>query len=102
MFGSQFPGVVGMFAALLILLALPWLDRSKVKSIRYRSWPYKVALGVFVISFITLGWLGMEPVTPTNSILVRVFTVLYFGFFILMPWLTSIGKTKPVPERTTE
>jgi ubiquinol-cytochrome c reductase cytochrome b subunit len=101
MFGSQFPGVVGMFAALLILLALPWLDRSKVKSIRYRSWPYKVALGVFVISFITLGWLGMEPVTKTNFILARVFTVTYFGFFILMPWFTSIGKTKEVPKRVT-
>ncbi|VVH58490.1 Ubiquinol--cytochrome c reductase, cytochrome B subunit (EC [uncultured Gammaproteobacteria bacterium] len=100
--GSQFPGVVGMFSALLILLALPWLDRSKVKSIRYRSWPYKVALGVFVVSFITLGWLGMEPVTKTNSILARVFTVTYFGFFILMPWFTSIGKTKEVPKRVTE
>jgi ubiquinol-cytochrome c reductase cytochrome b subunit len=53
----------------------------------------KVALGVFVVSFITLGWLGMEPVTKTNSILARVFTVTYFGFFILMPWFTSIGKT---------
>jgi ubiquinol-cytochrome c reductase cytochrome b subunit len=102
MFNSQFPGVVGMFSALLILLALPWLDRSKVKSIRYRSWPYKVALGVFVVSFITLGWLGMEPVTKTNSILARVFTVIYFGFFILMPWFTSIGKTKEVPKRVTE
>ncbi|MDC9714575.1 MAG: cytochrome b N-terminal domain-containing protein [Gammaproteobacteria bacterium] len=102
MFGSQFPGVVGMFAALLILLALPWLDRSKVKSIRYRSYPYKIALGVFVVSFITLGWLGMEPVTPVNAILARVFTILYFGFFILMPWFTSIGKTKQVPERVTE
>ena len=101
MFNSQFPGVVGMFSALLILLALPWLDRSKVKSIRYRSWPYKVALGVFVVSFITLGWLGMEPVTKTNSILARVFTVTYFGFFILMPWFTSIGKTKEVPKRVT-
>ena len=102
MFGSQFPGVVGMFAALLILLALPWLDRSKVKSIRYRSWPYKVALGIFVLSFIVLGWLGMEPVTPINALLARVFTVTYFGFFILMPWFTSIGKTKEVPARLTE
>ncbi|CAC9437004.1 Ubiquinol--cytochrome c reductase, cytochrome B subunit [Bathymodiolus heckerae thiotrophic gill symbiont] len=102
MFGSQFPGVVGMFAALLILLALPWLDRSKVKSIRYRSYPYKIALGVFVLSFVILGWLGMEKVTPVNSILARVFTVTYFGFFILMPWFTSIGKTKQVPERVTE
>lgn len=101
MFGSQFPGVVGMFAALLILLALPWLDRSKVKSIRYRSAPYKYALGVFVISFIYLGYLGMQPVTPTNALLARVFTVTYFGFFILMPWFTSIGETKQVPERVT-
>ncbi|SMN15394.1 Ubiquinol--cytochrome c reductase, cytochrome B subunit [uncultured Candidatus Thioglobus sp.] len=101
-FGSQFPGVVGMFAALLILLALPWLDRSKVKSIRYRSYPYKIALGVFVLSFVILGWLGMEKVTPVNTILARVFTATYFGFFILMPWFTSIGKTKQVPERVTE
>ncbi len=102
MFGSQFPGVVGMFAALLILIALPWLDRSSVKSIRYRSWPYKVALGVFVISFVVLGYLGMQPVTPINALLARVFTVTYFGFFILMPWFTSIGKIKPVPTRVTE
>ncbi|CAB5495104.1 cytochrome b [Bathymodiolus thermophilus thioautotrophic gill symbiont] len=101
MFGSQFPGVVGMFAALLILLALPWLDRSKVKSIRYRSAPYKYALGVFVISFVYLGYLGMQPVTPMNALLARVFTVTYFGFFILMPWFTSIGKTKEVPKRVT-
>ncbi|QKQ24593.1 cytochrome b N-terminal domain-containing protein [Candidatus Ruthia endofausta] len=101
MFGSQFPGVVGMFAALLILIALPWLDRSSVKSIRHRSWPYKVALGVFVISFVVLGYLGMQPVTPINALLARVFTVTYFGFFILMPWFTSIGKTKPVPTRVT-
>ena len=101
MFGSQFPGVVGMFAALLILLALPWLDRSKVKSIRYRSAPYKYALGIFVVSFIYLGYLGMQPVTPTNALLARVFTITYFGFFILMPWFTSIGKTKEVPKRVT-
>ncbi|CAC9585655.1 Ubiquinol-cytochrome C reductase, cytochrome B subunit (EC 1.10.2.2) [uncultured Gammaproteobacteria bacterium] len=102
MFGSQLPGVLAMFAALLILVALPWLDRSKVKSIRYRSWPYKVALGIFVVSFIVLGWLGMQAVTPLYSLMAQIFTALYFAFFILMPWFTSIGKTKPVPERTTE
>ncbi len=102
MFGSQFPGVVGMFASLLILIALPWLDRSKVKSIRYRSLPYKIALGIFVISFIILGYLGMQPVTPINALLARVFTLTYFGFFILMPWFTSIGKTKSLPIRVTE
>ncbi len=102
MFGSQLPGVLAMFAALLILIALPWLDRSKVKSIRYRSWPYKVALTIFVITFIVLGWLGMQAVTPLYSLMAQIFTALYFAFFILMPWFTSIGKTKPVPERTTE
>ena len=101
MFGSQFPGVLAMGAAILILFALPWLDRSPVKSIRYRSTIYKWVLGVFVISFIMLGWLGVQPVTPLNALLARVFTALYFAFFILMPWYTSIGKTKEVPERVT-
>jgi ubiquinol-cytochrome c reductase cytochrome b subunit len=102
MFGSQLPGVLAMFSALLILIALPWLDRSKVKSIRYRSWPYKVALGIFAFTFVMLGWLGMQAVTPLYSLMAQIFTALYFAFFILMPWFTSIGKTKPVPERTTE
>jgi len=102
MFGSQFPGVLAMGASLLILFFLPWLDRSPVKSIRYRSPIYRWVLGVFVVSFVMLGWLGMEPVTPLNVFLARVFTILYFAFFILMPWYTSIGKTKEVPERLTE
>jgi len=102
MFGSQFPGVLAMGASLLILFFLPWLDRSPVKSIRYRSPIYKWVLGVFVVSFVMLGWLGMEPVTPLNVFLARFFTALYFAFFILMPWYTSIGKTKEVPERLTE
>ena len=101
MFGSQFPGVLAMGAAILILFALPWLDRSPVKSIRYRSPIYKWVLGVFVVSFIMLGWLGVQPVTPLNALLARVFTALYFAFFILMPWYTSIGKTKEIPERVT-
>ena len=101
MFGSQFPGVLAMGASLLILFFLPWLDRSPVKSIRYRSPVYKWVLGVFVVSFVMLGWLGMQPVTPLNVFLARVFTVLYFAFFILMPWYTSIGKTKEAPERLT-
>ena len=102
MFGSQFPGVLAMGASLLILFFLPWLDRSPVKSIRYRSPIYKWVLGVFVVSFVMLGWLGIQPVTPLNVFLARFFTVLYFAFFILMPWYTSIGKTKEVPERLTE
>ena len=102
MFGSQFPGVLAMGASLLILFFLPWLDRSPVKSIRYRSPIYRWVLGVFVVSFVMLGWLGMQSVTPLNVFLARVFTVLYFAFFLLMPWYTSIGKTKEVPERLTE
>ena len=102
LFGSQFPGVLAMGAALLIFFALPWLDRSPVKSIRYRSSIYKWALGSFVISFVMLGWLGVQPVTPLNALLARIFTALYFAFFILMPWYTSIGKTKEVPTRVTE
>ena len=101
MFGSQFPGVLAMGLSLLILFFLPWLDRSPVKSIRYRSPIYKWVLGIFVVSFVILGWLGMEPVTPLNVFLARFFTVLYFAFFILMPWYTSIGKTKETPDRLT-
>jgi len=102
LFGSQFPGVLAMGAAIFIFFALPWLDRSPVKSIRYRSPYYKWALGTFVISFVMLGWLGLKPVTPTYALLGRIFTVLYFAYFVLMPWYTSIGKTKQVPERVTE
>ena len=100
MFGSQFPGVFFMFASIFILIFLPWLDRSPVKSIRYRSKPYTWALAIFVISFIMLGWLGMQPVTPLNSILAKIGTILYFAFFILMPWYTSLGNPKDVPKRT--
>ena len=102
MFGSQFPGVLAMFAAILIFFALPWLDRSPVKSIRYRSPIYKWALGIFVVSFVMLGWLGLKPVTPIYALLGRIATALYFAYFILMPWYTSIGKTKEVPTRVTE
>ena len=102
LFGSQFPGVLAMFAALLVFFFLPWLDRSPVKSIRYRSPIYKWILGVFVISFIMLGWLGVKPVTPLYVLLARIFTALYFAFFILMPWYSALGKTKEVPERVTE
>ncbi len=102
LFGSQFPGVLAMFAALGVFFLLPWLDRSPVKSIRYRSPIYKWILGTFVVSFIVLGWLGVQPVTPLYALLARIFTTLYFAFFILMPWFSTLGKTKKVPERVTE
>ena len=89
-----------LFAIAVVLpVFLPWLDRSRVRSIRYRGWMYKTALTTFVISFVMLGWLGLQAATPTYVIMARFFSVLYFLFFLLMPWYTSIDKTKPVPER---
>jgi ubiquinol-cytochrome c reductase cytochrome b subunit len=92
-------GAMTMGAAVLLPMLLPWLDRSRVKSIRYRGWYYKSALTVFTVSFLMLGWLGTQPATGFYVTLARVFTVLYFGFFLLMPYYTVIDKTKPVPER---
>jgi ubiquinol-cytochrome c reductase cytochrome b subunit len=102
MFGSQFPGVVVMFAAILIMFFLPWLDRSPVKSIRYKGSLSQIAIGVFAVSFIVLAWLGLEPATPAKTMLAQIFTVLYFLFFLLMPIYSKIDKTKPVPERVTK
>jgi ubiquinol-cytochrome c reductase cytochrome b subunit len=98
---DKFLGVVGMGAAIVMLFLLPWLDRSPVKSVRYRGLLFKGALGVFVVSFIALGWLGTQPATPTLTMFARIFSVLYFAFFLLMPIYTRLDKTKPVPERVT-
>jgi ubiquinol-cytochrome c reductase cytochrome b subunit len=92
-------GVILMGAAVLLPLFLPWLDRCKVKSIRYRGAIYKGALAAFVVSFIVLGYLGVQPATGLYTLLARIFTVVYFAFFLLMPFYTKIEKTKPVPER---
>jgi len=101
MFGSQFPGVVAMGLSIVLLFFLPWLDRGKVKSIRYRGPIYKIALALFVVAFVGLGYLGLLPATPIATIFAQVFSVIYFLFFLLMPWYTSIDKTKPEPERVT-
>ncbi|MHB1400971.1 MAG: cytochrome b [Thiobacillus sp.] len=101
LFGSQFPGVVAMGMSIVVLFFLPWLDRSKVKSIRYRGPIYKIMLALFVVSFIGLGYLGLLPVSPVATTFARIFSVIYFLFFLLMPWYTSIDKTKPEPERVT-
>ncbi|MDP2155639.1 MAG: cytochrome b, partial [Sulfuricella sp.] len=101
MFGSQFPGVIAMGVAVVIIFFLPWLDRSPAKSIRYRGPIYKTALTLFVISFVGLGYLGMLPVTPLYTLLSQILTTVYFGFFLLMPWYSKIDKCKPVPERVT-
>jgi ubiquinol-cytochrome c reductase cytochrome b subunit len=89
-----------LFAMAVVLpVFLPWLDRCRVRSIRYRGWMYKTALTVFVITFVTLGWLGLQAATPTYVLLARIFSVLYFAFFLLMPFYTAMDKTKPEPDR---
>ncbi|MEQ8232039.1 MAG: cytochrome bc complex cytochrome b subunit [Gammaproteobacteria bacterium] len=94
-------GVIFMGLATMLFFALPWLDRSQVKSIRYRGTMYKSALGIFVISFLILGYLGLLPPTPARTAVAQVCTILYFLFFFLMPIYTKLDKTKPVPERVT-
>jgi ubiquinol-cytochrome c reductase cytochrome b subunit len=92
-------GVFFMGFAIVLFFFLPWLDRSPVKSIRYRGWIYKTALTIFVISFIILGYVGTRPPEGLYKTLAQVCTILYFAFFFLMPWYTKIDKTKPVPDR---
>ena len=101
MFSSQFPGVIAMGMAIVVMFLLPWLDRSPVKSIRYRGALYKWALALFVVAFIVLSYLGTQSVSDTKTWLARIFSVIYFAFFILMPWYTRMDKTKPEPERVT-
>jgi ubiquinol-cytochrome c reductase cytochrome b subunit len=92
-------GVLLMGAAVLSLYCLPWLDRSKVRSIRYRGWIFKSFLVAFAASFLTLGYIGMQPADATLTTVARGLVVVYFAFFLLMPWYTRIDPTKPVPER---
>jgi ubiquinol-cytochrome c reductase cytochrome b subunit len=116
MMESQFPGVACMGLAVLLFFFLPWLDRSVVRSIRYRSAPYKWWLTLFVISFFVLGYLGTKPTDVWGRFAdgwwivggqdratwtARVFSVVYFLFFLLMPWYTSRGETRPEPQRVT-
>ena len=98
---SQFGGVVAMGAATFLFFFLPWLDRSPVKSIRYRGWKYKTALASFTVSFIVLGWLGLQPATTAYTWMARLFTLVYFLFFLLMPFYTATDNDKPVPDRVT-
>ncbi len=116
MFGSQFPGVAVMGAAVLIFFVLPWLDRGRVKSIRYRGPRYKGMFALFVVSFLILGYLGVEPTTVWGQFgkdvpliggdyialwVARVLTVFYFAFFLLMPWYTANDREKAEPQRVT-
>jgi ubiquinol-cytochrome c reductase cytochrome b subunit len=94
-------GVILMGAAVVIFFALPWLDRGKVKSIRYRGPIFKLALALFAIAFVALGYLGLQPVSPLHTNLARLFTLVYFAFFLLMPWYSRFDSTRPVPSRVT-
>ena len=94
-------GIILMGGSVAIICLLPWLDRSPVKSIRYKG-PYsKIALTLFVISVFVLGWLGTKTPTPLYTTLAQIFTVIYFAFFLLMPWYSKIDKCKPEPKRVS-
>ena len=96
---AKFWGVVIMGGAVMILFFLPWLDRSPVKSIRYRPDWHKIVYGVFVVFFIVLGYFGIQPPSAINELVSQIGTLVYFGFFLLMPWWSSLGEFKPVPDR---
>lgn len=102
---NKLAGVLAMGASISILFVIPWLDRSPIKSIRYRSWFFKLALVMFVISFVGLGYLGMIPPSSGRMLAAQLLSLCYFAFFIFMPIYTSLesaqkfGKTPPIPRR---
>jgi ubiquinol-cytochrome c reductase cytochrome b subunit len=98
---DKFLGVMAMGASIGVLFILPWLDRSPVKSIRQRGKIFKAALTTFVVSFIGLAYLGTVAATPTATLFSRIFSILYFAFFLLMPFYTRLDKVKPIPDRVT-
>ena len=115
-FNMQVWGVIVMGAAVMIFFALPWLDRGRVKSIRYRGPIYKAFFAALIVSFLVLGYLGVEPTTVWGEFpkglpmvggdyiaiwVARVLTTVYFAFFLLMPWYTAVDREKPVPQRLT-
>jgi ubiquinol-cytochrome c reductase cytochrome b subunit len=100
-FEAKFWGVAVMGGAVVILAGLPWFDKSPVKSIRYRPSWHKIVYGVFVVNFCILGYLGVEPPSDIGNLVSQVGTLLYFGFFVLMPWWSQLGTFKPVPDRVT-
>jgi ubiquinol-cytochrome c reductase cytochrome b subunit len=98
--GEQW-GALAMALSLVCLIVLPWLDRSPVKSTRYRPLRWKIALAVFAVTFVVLGYLGLKPAEGVYVLLARIFTALYFAFFVLMPFYTRGESTARVPERIT-
>jgi ubiquinol-cytochrome c reductase cytochrome b subunit len=98
---AKFWGVLVMIGSVVTMFFLPWLDKSPVKSIRYRPGWHKIVLGVFVVDFLVLGYLGTEPPSPLGNLISQVGTLFYFGFFWLMPWWSRLGEFKTVPQRIT-
>ncbi len=98
---SKIGGVTLMGLAIVVLFLLPWLDRSPVRSIRYKGWIFRTAIAVFAVSFLALGYLGLKEASPTYVLLARIFTFLYFAFFVLMPFYSRWDKPKPAPDRVT-
>jgi ubiquinol-cytochrome c reductase cytochrome b subunit len=98
---AKFWGVVLFGSAVVILAALPWLDHSPAKSIRYRPTWHKYVYIVFGVAFVALGYLGTQLPTPAYTLIAQVCTLLYFSFFLLMPWWSTMGTFKPVPKRVT-
>jgi ubiquinol-cytochrome c reductase cytochrome b subunit len=98
---AKFWGVVGMGAAVLILFALPWIDHSPARSIRYRPSWHKWVYAAFVVVFVVLGYLGVLPPEDTRNLIAKIGTLAYFAFFMLMPWWSAMGEFKPVPDRVT-
>ncbi|NMG66359.1 cytochrome b [Azoarcus indigens] len=98
---AKFWGVVAMGASVVIIAFLPWLDRSPVKSIRYKGPIFKGAVAIFLVCFFILGYLGVLPPTAGRTLVSQICSVLYFAFFLLMPWYSKLDKCKPEPERVT-
>jgi len=94
-------GVIVMFSAVGILFLVPWLDRSPVRSIRFRGWLTKMLVALFVVAFVSLGWLGMQSGSELQTLMARIFTFFYFAFFATMPLWSRLDPTKPVPARVT-
>jgi ubiquinol-cytochrome c reductase cytochrome b subunit len=94
-------GALLMGLAVFAFFLMPWLDRSPVKSMRYKPFISKLMLAIFAISFVALGYLGLQPAEGTYVMLARIFSLLYFLFFIGMPFYSRWGTPKPVPARVT-
>jgi ubiquinol-cytochrome c reductase cytochrome b subunit len=98
---AKFWGVVLFGGSVVILAFLPWLDVSPVRSIRYRPDWHKYVYIVFGISFVVLGYLGVQAPSPMGERVSQVCSLIYYGFFLLMPWWSGMGTFKPVPKRVT-